>query len=572
MTLTLGSSAKASDHGEAELVAAARAGDDRAFEQLYARYRQRIFAFIASRVRDHGRAEDIAQEVFISALRRLRSSDGEMIFRPWIYEIAKNACIDEYRRGSRQHEVPLETDGELITDRQSTLRAAPTPAAAIEEKQQLEDLRGAFGGLSTNHHQLLVMREFEGLSYDEIGHRLGMTRPMVESSLFRARRKLTEEYEELASGRRCEQVQGAIAGGRLRSARDLGLRDRRRVARHLAHCQACRHVALTENVDHALVQPRRISEKIAALLPFGLLRRLLEGRGGTLSGSSGSALGGRAVAAVAAVALAGAGGGAIQALTGGGTAHRTPGSARAVAAADVVPAPGVAAPLLPGALHHAIAPTPRSAARTGYGAPAGGHRAALSLRSDRRRPGPSRPPALHRSTVAGRGSSVTPSSASVGGSSHVSSAGAAPEHVLANLVGSSSAPLGSVAPVTHSLATTVDHTLSAVTGPINPGSPSSPLGALTNAGPLAPVVKTVSGLATTIAQGANSVLGAVTGSPSSSGSAAGASATDSHDTAYAGSVSSTPAAVGPVAPPGAGMLDAATAPVKRVISGVVGGR
>ena len=73
-------------------------------------YRERIFAFILSKVHDHGRAEDIAQEVFMSALRRLRSADQAIAFKPWIYEIAKNACIDEFRRGSRTREVPLEAE------------------------------------------------------------------------------------------------------------------------------------------------------------------------------------------------------------------------------------------------------------------------------------------------------------------------------------------------------------------------------------------------------------------------------------------------------------------------------
>ena len=84
-------------------------------------------------------------------------------------------------------------------------------------KQQLDDLCGAFGGLSESHHRVLVLRELEGLSYAEIGERIGMTRAMVESTLFRARRRLSEEYEELASGRRCAQVQ--IADRRARAAR-----------------------------------------------------------------------------------------------------------------------------------------------------------------------------------------------------------------------------------------------------------------------------------------------------------------------------------------------------------------
>ncbi|MGH2910751.1 MAG: RNA polymerase sigma factor, partial [Solirubrobacteraceae bacterium] len=270
MQLTLRAQSLSGTRSEPELVERARAGDDRAFEELYARYRDRIHSFILAKVRDHGRAEDLGQEVFMSALRQLRASGNEIAFKPWLYTIARNACIDEFRRGSRAREVPLEAGDRLAgpgpADRlQSRL---PTPAAAIESKQSLLDLRGAFDGLTESQHKLLVMRELEGLSYDEIGERLGMTRQMVESGLFRARRKLGEEYDELASGRRCEQIQTAIDAGELRTVRGLGLKLRRRYSRHLAHCQPCRHVAMTARVDDALLKPRSIVDKVAGLLPF----------------------------------------------------------------------------------------------------------------------------------------------------------------------------------------------------------------------------------------------------------------------------------------------------------------
>jgi RNA polymerase sigma factor (sigma-70 family) len=343
MPLTLSRTARPPVGSEYELVAATRAGDDRAFEELYARYRERIFSFILSKVHDHGRAEDIAQDVFMSALRRLRGSDQVVAFKPWIYEIAKNACIDEFRRGSRSKEVPLESDGEFVTDRQNNLSVVPTPAAAVESKQRLDDLRRAFGGLSESHHRMLVMREFEGMSYDEIGERLDMTRQMVESGLFRARRKLTEEYEELASGRRCQQVQTAIDVGALQSVASLGLKDRRRIARHLSHCQPCRHAALvTGVVDETLLKPRRIPAKIAALLPFPLWRFGWPGRGGRAGVKAASASGshhvaaagslatpaasgvtiGQVAAAVAALAVAGGGAGIAHGLTSG-PAHRS---------------------------------------------------------------------------------------------------------------------------------------------------------------------------------------------------------------------------------------------------------
>ena len=92
------------------LVAAAREGSDEAFEALFRRYRDRVVGYVRGMVSDHGRAEDIVQEAFMSALRSLRRTDQEINFRPWIYEIAKNACIDHLRRARRAQEVSIDSD------------------------------------------------------------------------------------------------------------------------------------------------------------------------------------------------------------------------------------------------------------------------------------------------------------------------------------------------------------------------------------------------------------------------------------------------------------------------------
>src|SRR4051812_27758609 len=93
-----------------QLVAGTRAGSDEAFEVLVRRYQDRIAAYARGIVSDHSRAEDIAQDVFVSALRSLRSSDRDVAFKPWVYEIAKNACIDHLRRARRGSEVSIDSD------------------------------------------------------------------------------------------------------------------------------------------------------------------------------------------------------------------------------------------------------------------------------------------------------------------------------------------------------------------------------------------------------------------------------------------------------------------------------
>jgi RNA polymerase sigma factor (sigma-70 family) len=318
----------ADDH---ELVAAVRRGDDRAFEALYERYQRRIAAYVMGMVKDHGRAEDITQEVFVAALRRMRETERPIAFKPWIYEIAKNACIDQFRRSRRAEEVSFDAqEGLAPADYGRLVGSDPTPEAAVAAKQELDDLCGAFGGLSDSHHEILVLRELEGLSYREIGERMGMSRPAVESTLFRARRRLSEEYDDLTSGARCRRIQGVIADA---AHRRLGARDSRRVARHVAHCQPCRREAMAAGLDSAVRTQtplrRRLAGKVAALLPLPGFVRFGRDRGGdeaaaSIAGSSGpgwaaqlpaisdgAGAGWAKMAAAAAVLVAGVGGAGV---------------------------------------------------------------------------------------------------------------------------------------------------------------------------------------------------------------------------------------------------------------------
>ncbi len=364
-------------HSDNRLVAAVRRGDDQAFGELYSRYGRRIVSYVFGMLGDHGRAEDVTQEVFISALRRMRATERPIAFKPWVYEIARNACIDEFRRTRRAHEVPLDSSDE--PDRPERRLESPTgsPHAALERRQQLDDLRGAFRGLSESHHKIIVLRELEGLSYTEIGTRMGMTRPVVESTLFRARRRLGTEYEEIASGRRCEQVQAVIDTGGEKAVRALGIRERRRVARHVAHCQPCRRYAHLAGVDDSLLKGPGLLEKIAALLPIPAFLRWRRGpsdhQATAASGSHSAgilqsmprvaqfvdpaspAMGfGRATAAVVAAAVL-AGGGVVGTLTSVGGAKHAKQPVAAQLSSGSWAAPG-------GALQHprVAAPAPRT--------------------------------------------------------------------------------------------------------------------------------------------------------------------------------------------------------------------
>ena len=295
------------------LVQAVRDGDDCAFEELYRRYQSRIAGFVRSMLHDEARAEDVSQEAFLSALRRMRSTDGEINFKPWIYQIARNAAIDSYRRNSHAVEVSMDADDGLrASDRTRLLGLDGGPDMALVTKERLTHLQGAFDELSDVHTRVLVMRELEGMSYREIGKELDLTRPAVESALFRARRRLESEYTELAEGRRCEAMRQTML--RMAAGTHKGAEEHR-LARHAKRCHACRKRACEMGL-RPLTTLDTLRQKAAALLPIPWLFRRSGDAGGTITGlfstgANAAPLAERAAALVAAAALVGAGGAAL---------------------------------------------------------------------------------------------------------------------------------------------------------------------------------------------------------------------------------------------------------------------
>ncbi|HSO97741.1 MAG TPA: sigma-70 family RNA polymerase sigma factor [Solirubrobacteraceae bacterium] len=426
-----------------ELVAAARRGSDRAFEELYRRYAGRIRGYVAGLVGDPGRAEDLTQEIFLNAVRRLRATETPVAFKPWVFEIARNACIDEFRRVRRGPEVTLEPNElEEVTHP----AAAPPPEVAVAARQQLDDLRGAFWGLSPQQHRLLVLRELEGRSYDDIGSRLAMSRPMVESGLFRARRKLHHEYDELATGRRCAVVQSVLDDGDERRLRRLGVRQRRQLARHLAHCEACRRVARSAGLSDHWLRPQTLAGRIAALLPVPWLRwRGSRGTGWSaspvrqmppvdslapLGDPAGPLQGlGRAAAAVAAILVAGVGGSVVAGHPDHPKNPSQPGGREAA----IQPLRSAAAAATPAAVRHAAQPNRMRArpARSRAGRP-------LNLRASARGRA-SRPHVAARSSATHLGTRPVAGARGPAPMPGSSTAGSPVRRVLATAVGSGTA-------------------------------------------------------------------------------------------------------------------------------------
>ena len=265
------------------LVARVRDGNDRAFEVLYDRYGSRIAAFVYGYVNDHARTEDVTQEVFFSALRRMRATEQAIDFRPWIHEIARNACIDQFRRSSsRAQELSFdEREGLAPADRARLVAAEDGPEDAADHAERLNDLYGALGDLSESHHRILVLRELEGRSYQEIGERMGMSKAGVESTLFRARKRLGEQYDDIATGRRCVRVCATVALA-AETATELRAREQRSVGRHLSHCGSCRAFVHSAGVEVDVPERSWLAERLRILFPLPAFMR----RGSSVTAAS----------------------------------------------------------------------------------------------------------------------------------------------------------------------------------------------------------------------------------------------------------------------------------------------
>src|SRR5207244_6292203 len=118
--------------------------DDEAFAWLYARYAPRISTYLSRLLDDEHLAQGLTHEVFVSALRRLRTHRPPIAFGPWLYRIARNASIDVHRRSQIVRQVPL--DG--AAPEPPAIARDHGPEAAAEVRQWLEQLRDVLGGLS----------------------------------------------------------------------------------------------------------------------------------------------------------------------------------------------------------------------------------------------------------------------------------------------------------------------------------------------------------------------------------------------------------------------------------------
>lgn len=291
------------------LVALTRRGNDAAFETLIDRYRARLLAFSRHMVGSTEDAEDILQEVFVSAYRAMLADDRELNVRPWLYRIARNRSLNHLRRPR-----PTGVDSMDIYEG----GAAVATADRVHDKLDLEDLVDDVKRLPETQRTALMLREMGDLSYDQIAETMDTTIPSVKSLLVRARVSLAEAAESRRLS--CDEVRlelGAVAEGLQKITPPA--------KRHVKDCERCRAFKkeLT-TTNHKLTMLAPIGafaafKALAALkLIGGTASSAVGGSGAAVAGTAGSgaAAGSAAAGGVAAASVASAGTGVAAAGIG----------------------------------------------------------------------------------------------------------------------------------------------------------------------------------------------------------------------------------------------------------------
>ena len=241
-----------------------------ALDDLYRRHVGDVYRYTYAVLGNHADAEDVTQTTFVNALRALERGEQPRNASNWLLAIAHNLVRQRWRQAAARP-----TEIELVGD---------VAADAQEDDLELDDLVKALQMIPPAQREALVMRELEGRSYQEISELLGVTNSALETLLFRARRSLADELENLVTCQTAELAMSQRLDGR------LSRKERRRLKDHLGECAPCARRA-------ELQGKQRRAFKGLALLPLPVGLTLFKGVPSATAAAGLSSIGGAATAA-----------------------------------------------------------------------------------------------------------------------------------------------------------------------------------------------------------------------------------------------------------------------------------
>ena len=180
---------------DTELVALAASGDRAAFASLYDRYYSRAYRLAYNMTGQRGGAEDLTQEIFMRVYQRLDSFSGQSSFATWFYRLAVNHSLNYRRRARLSDADRLEASDERTLERlPSDVRQGES---RVLQSQIQAEVHAALLGLSAEMRMVVILKDLEGLNYEEIAERLNCSQGTIASRLSRARKQLAKKLKHL---------------------------------------------------------------------------------------------------------------------------------------------------------------------------------------------------------------------------------------------------------------------------------------------------------------------------------------------------------------------------------------
>ncbi len=172
------------------LIRAFKAGDPKSFEELVRRYQRQVANIIYLTLGNREEVQDISQEVFVRVYRSIDKFEFDASFFSWIYRITVNLCIDELRRRKIKRALSLDFLAESTFEKEKKSKEQILASDGVLDEEKREVVLAALQKLSQEHRQVIILREYEELSYAEIASYLGISVQAVKSRIFRAREEL----------------------------------------------------------------------------------------------------------------------------------------------------------------------------------------------------------------------------------------------------------------------------------------------------------------------------------------------------------------------------------------------
>ena len=186
-----------------ELVRRVQKGDRHAFDLLFTRYQQKILNLVGRYLRDREDVEDVAQEAFIKAFRALPRFRGESAFYTWLYRIAINTAKNHLvARSRRPPGVDVDIEDAEFMDGTDVLKESESPEAALARDELSAEINLAISLLPDDLRSAVTLREFDGLSYEQIAEIMDCPVGTVRSRIFRAREAIDKRIEPLLNRKR----------------------------------------------------------------------------------------------------------------------------------------------------------------------------------------------------------------------------------------------------------------------------------------------------------------------------------------------------------------------------------